>query len=156
MDPYGTHIPITALALAKTAELFPDLPILECGCGDYSTPMVWTMAQGRPRVVFSADPEWSSKYANIVDVVDVPLAGPKEWAPVNFGKGWGLVLMDSEESVVNRARHIPALLEASKVVVMHDAREDVIPDAKYYSVFRGFRPWTWIGSNEVNVEEWVP
>lgn len=154
MDPYSTHVPVTALALQKTGELFPDLPILECGCGDYSTPMVWLMANGRPRVVMSADPTWSHRYRSIVDVVDVELAAPKEWAPVDFGSGWGLCLMDSEESVVNRARHIPALLEASKVVVMHDAREDVIPEAAHFAVFRGFRPWTWIGSNVVDVEAW--
>lgn len=156
MDPYSTHIPVTALALHKTAELFPDLPILECGCGDYSTPMVWLLSEGRKRVVMSADPSWSHRYKSIVDVIDVELAAPKKWEEVDFGGDWGLALMDSEESVVNRAARIPDLLKVAKVVVMHDAREDQIPEAEYYAVFRGYRPWTWVGSNEVNVEEWFP
>lgn len=156
MDPYSTHVPVTALALHKTAELYPTLPILECGCGYYSTPMVWLLAQGRPVTVMSADPEWASKFRKIVNVIDIELEAPKQWPDVKFGSGWGLALMDSEESVVNRATRIPALLDAAKVVVMHDAREDVIPQAKYHVVFQSFRPWTWIGSNVVDVAQWFP
>lgn len=156
MDPYSTHIPVTALALAKTGELFPELPILECGCGDYSTPMVWLLSQGRKTVVLSADPTWSRRYTGITSVIDIALEEPKKWREVDFGKGWGLALMDSEESVANRIQHIPALLDAAKVVVMHDAREDMIPEAEYGAVFRGYRPWTWIGSNTVDVESWFP
>jgi len=155
VDPYSTHIPVTALALHRTAALFPDLPIMECGCGDYSSPMIKLLADDRTYVIYSADPSWASKYTNLADEIrNVPLAAPKQWQDVDFQEGWGLCLMDSEESVVNRAGRIPDLLGRSKVVVMHDAREDQIPDALYAVVFTAYRPWTWIGSNEVNVEEW--
>jgi hypothetical protein len=118
--------------------------------------MVWLLAQGRAVTVMSADAAWADKFRSIANVIDVDLAAPKQWPDVKFGSGWGLALMDSEESVVNRATRISALLEAAKVVVMHDAREDVIPQAKYSVVFRGYRPWTWIGSNEVDVNQWFP
>ena len=155
MDPYSTHLAITALALHKTATLFPDLPILECGCGDYSSPMIKLLSDGRKHVIYSADPQWSSRYSRIAEIVRVGLAEPKKWGEVDFKDGWGLALMDSEESVVNRIQHIPALLDRAKVVVMHDSREDAIPQAKHSFVFKDYRPWTWIGSNEVNVVEWV-
>ena len=154
MDPYSTHIPVTALALQKTGELFPELPILECGCGDYSTPMIWLMRGQREHVIYSADPQWSSRYRHIARIHRVMLDEPKRWAKVDIPDGWGLCLMDSHESVANRIQHIPALLDGCKVVVMHDAREDMVPEAKYGVVFRSYRPWTWIGSNEVDVEQW--
>lgn len=156
MDPYSTHFPITAVAAQKTLELFPDLPILECGCGNYSTPLLWLMAGGRKQVIYSADPEWSDHYKNLAEVITVKLDAPKKWEKVAFPEGWGLCLMDSEESVANRITHIPGLLEKSKVVIMHDCREDMVPDARYFAILQGFRPWTWIGSNSVNVEEWFP
>lgn len=155
MDPYSTHTPVTALALMKTAELFPDLPILELGCGDYSSPMCNLMAQGRGYVIYSADPVWSDRYKDIAQVRHVELSGPKQWAEVRYPGGWGVALLDSEESVVNRMKQVPALLEAAVVVVMHDAREDQIPEAKYSGLFTRFRPWTWIGSNYVDVERWT-
>lgn len=155
MDPYSTHLYFTALALNKTAQLYPNLPILECGCGDYSSPVVHALRSGRGYVIYSADPEWRSRYEGIADVRRVDLAGPKKWAMPDIPDGWGLCLMDSEESVVNRASRIPELLDKCKVVVMHDAREDVIPDAKYKALLTAYRPWTWMGSNEIDVAQWM-
>jgi len=154
VDPYSTHVPVTALALHKTAALFPGLPILECGCGDYSTPMIWMLKGGREHVIYSADPQWSSRYKDIAEIRRVGLEEPKKWAPVDIAGEWGLCLMDSEESVANRMQRIPALLENCKVVVMHDAREDMIPKAKHAAIFSVYRPWTWIGSSEVDVGAW--
>ena len=155
MEPYSTHTPFTALALMKTKELFPNLPILELGCGDYSSPMCYFLAQGRRYEIYSADPEWSSRFSDMARVNKVELAGPKQWAEVDYPRGWGLALLDSEESVVNRMKQIPALLKAAKVVVMHDAREDQIPDARFGAGFTRYRPWTWIGSDVVDVEQWL-
>lgn len=154
MDPYATHQPVTALALRMTGELFPSMPILECGCGDYSSPLIWALKGKRRHIIYSADPLWSARFEGMADVVYVPLAGPKKWNDVAWPSGWGLALMDSEESVANRIRHIPALLDAAKVVVMHDAREDMIPEARHSAAFTVYRPWTWIGSNEVDVAAW--
>jgi len=155
MDPYSTHGPITALALMKTAQLFPDLPILELGCGDYSSPMCYFLSEGREYWICSADPDWANRYADIAKIKIVELSAPKQWKRVQYPQGLGLALLDSEESVVNRMKQVPALLEAAKVVVMHDAREDCIPEADYGVLFTRYRPWTWIGSNYVDVEQWM-
>ena len=156
MDPYSTHLFYTVLALKKTGELYPDLPILECGCGDYSSPVITALKNGRPHVIYSADPSWSERYSDLAEVRDVDLIQPKQWDYPEISGGWGLCLMDSEESVVNRASHIEDLLGKAKVVVMHDAREDVIPEATYFKVLKAYRPWTWMGSNEVDITEWFP
>jgi hypothetical protein len=155
MDPYSTHLFLTALALNKTGQLFPELPIVECGCGDYSSPLIAALRNGRDYVIYSSDPEWSKRYELFADVRHVLIAEKKRWVYPDIKDGWGLCLMDSEESVVNRATHIPDLIEKCKVVVMHDAREDVIPKAKYQHMLVRYRPWTWIGSNEVDVGEWM-
>ena len=156
MDPYSTHVAVTAMALQRTGELFPKMPIMECGCGDYSTPVCWMMAKGRRLDVYSADPSWSDRYRGIANVIPVPMRGAKEWGKYDIHREYGLCLLDSEESVVNRAKQVPRLLKAAKVVVMHDSREDVIPDARFCAVFTVYRPWTWIGSNTVDVESWFP
>jgi hypothetical protein len=155
VDPYSTHLYFTVLALKKTGEIYPDLPILECGCGDYSSPVISALRGPRSHVIYSADPEWASRYEGLAEVRHVALEAPKKWAEPDIPSGWGLCLMDSEESVVNRAARIPELLDKCKVVVMHDAREDVIPKAKYSALLTVYRPWTWIGSNEVDVAGWL-
>lgn len=155
MDPYSTHLFFTVVALYRTGREYPELPILECGCGDYSSPLIAALRDGRRHVIYSADPEWSSRFSGLAEVHDVELEAPKKWKMPDIPGGWGLCLMDSEESVVNRATRIPELLEKAKVVVMHDAREDVIPEAEYTSMLRSYRPWTWIGSNVIDVSQWV-
>ena len=156
MDPYATHQYILVKALLGTANERPGMPILECGCGDYSSPLIHALRDGREYDIWSADPDWSDRFRGIADsVTTVALNGPKEWSMPGFDRDYGLCLMDSEESVVNRASRIPELLNHCSVVVMHDAREDVIPEAKYRAVFTLYRPWTWIGSNEVDITQWI-
>jgi hypothetical protein len=154
MDPYATHIPLIALALHKTQALYPDLPIMECGCGDYSSPMFSLLSQGRKYVIYSADPKWSSQFTDLAEVRDVELRAENHWRDVEFEAGWGLCFMDSEEFVVHRINHIPDLLDKCKVVVMHDARHGCIPEAKYSKLFTRYKPWTWMGSNVEDVSKW--
>lgn len=157
MDPYSTHIHVLATALMRTYELFPTLSILECGCGDYSTPMIANMARGREHVIMSSDPEWRDRYLDVANVKAVEPADKHQWGEVRFEGWWGLVFMDSEELVKYRARHIPKLLEIAEVVVMHDARDDVdayLRHARYAHMWKGAIPWTWIGSNTIDVRTW--
>ena len=155
MDPYSTHIPITALALAKTAELFPDLPIIECGCGDYSSPMIQLLKGKRSHTIYSSDAVWSKKFKDLADlIVPVSPISVHQWGEFSINKQYGLCLMDSEELVVYRAKHIPALLEKCKVVVMHDARANMCDVGKFNYIYNLYLPWTWIGSNSVDVREW--
>lgn len=153
MDPYATHLPVLVTALDYTRKLYPGLPIMECGCGDYSTPIVKALKGDRGHVILSADESWYKRYENDVDaVVHVELQGAHHWKDIRFDGNFGLCLMDSEEYVIHRVTHIPELLDSCKVVVMHDAH--ILPEAKYSYVYNKYEPHTWIGSNHVDVSEW--
>ena len=157
MDPYSTHIPVTALALCRTAELFPDMPIMECGCGDYSTPMIELLKHGREHHVYSSDPSWYDRYRDIVDeIVHIDLAQPHRWAGFSVDHEYGLCLMDSEELTVFRREHISGLLDVCRVVMMHDATMPLAGKAKYEYFYNRYSPWTWIGSHTVDVVKWFP
>lgn len=156
MDKYATHIPVTARALCVTGVLFPERPILECGCGDYSTPMIALMKGQRRHVIYSSDQGWSDRYLEIVDeTVTIEPSAEHKWGDVTFDGSWGLCIMDSEELVKHRIEHIPLLLNICSVVVMHDVRTGLIPIARYGVTYKGCgEPWTWIGSQTIRVAEW--
>lgn len=153
MDPYATHQPVLVKALVETQKLFPLKPILECGCGDYSTPLIRTLKGLRRHEIMSADPDWYEQYKDEVSaILHVEFQGVHHWADVEFKDGYGLCLMDSEEYVANRVQRIPQLLDRCDVVIMHDAH--IQPEAAYSFLYTRYFPATWIGSKHVNVESW--
>ena len=155
MDPYATHVPVTALALVRTAEIAPGLPILECGCGDYSSPMIHLLKGGREHHIYSSDPLWSDRFTDIADrIVKIEPVQPHKWGKWYVQERYGLCLMDSEELVVHRAKQIPRLLDGCLVVVMHDARASMLGTAEYEYLYNRYSPWTWIGSNSFDVRQW--
>jgi hypothetical protein len=112
------------------------------------------LSGGRDYVIYSSDEEWSSRFTEIATVRHVASQGEHHWEDVEFFPGWGLCFMDSEEYVVHRISRIPRLLECCEVVVMHDARAGLVPEAKYNRLFTRYTPWTWMGSNTVDVSAW--
>jgi len=87
-------------------------PILELGCGDYSTPVLAAIAAhlGVQFSFMSSSQEWAEKYpgGRIVD-----------WETVVFPQA-DVVFLDNEERTRDRIKHLPALAKTSRVVVMHD------------------------------------
>jgi hypothetical protein len=155
MDAYATHIPVTALAIAKTGLLFPNLPILECGCGDYSSPMIELLKGERKHHILSSDPEWAMRYKNVADLITmVEAIEPHRWGEYAIECEYGLCLLDSEELVMYRMMQIPRLLKACRVIVMHDARSVMASLAKFTHLYTRYMPNTWIGSDSVDVAEW--
>ena len=155
MDPYSTHIPVTALALHMTGKLFPGLPILECGCGDYSTPMIELLKGGRRHDILSCDPTWSDMYQDVADkIIPVQPIAPHRWGEYSLDDEYGLCLLDSEELTVYRRGQVPRLLESCRVVVMHDASAPLMQLAEFSYMYNRYAPWTWVGSNHVDVRQW--
>ena len=70
--------------------------------------------------------------------------------PPKNGQKWGMVFLDSEESVTNRAKRLPALAEVTDVVVMHDAQialhltqwDDLSAKYSKTDVYNKYTPWT--------------
>jgi len=110
MHPYSTHLE----ALIKTAvETTGD--ILELGCGDYSTLQLVAICKAQ-----ASNREWASRYGDLVEIVDWHGWKPPVNPDSTDGK-WGMVFLDSEESVADRIKRLPALAEVTDTVVMHDA-----------------------------------
>lgn len=142
MDPYSTHL----AALVDTA-MNSKGPILELGCGHYSTPVLASIAAAQERrfLVQASNEEWASQFK---DEVDLELVDWSVWAPPE-GR-WGMVFLDSEEAVRDRIKRLPVLAKISDVVVMHDANvaiknpewKSLITDYARVEIYHRHVPWT--------------
>jgi hypothetical protein len=142
MDPYSTHL----AALVDTA-MNSTGPILELGCGHYSTPVLASIcaAQERRFLVQASNEEWASQF---MSEVDVELVNWADWTPPE-GR-WGMVFLDSEEAVKDRIKRLPTLAKIADVVVMHDANvaiknpewKQMITEYAAVSVYHRHVPWT--------------
>lgn len=131
MDAYATHLRMLVRAALRRSG-----PILELGCGDYSTPVLAEFARDRREklTVLSADPEWSARYRAIADVRPVAawesFESPSAWPRPDGAAGrWGLVLLDNEQLTRDRVRLLPALAIVARIVVVHDVDKMVDLDA---------------------------
>ena len=141
MDAYSTHIE----ALVNAA-LYTEGDILELGCGDYSTPVLSSIAKrlGVKLFVKSSSPDWANKYTSLADVEIVDW---ETWKPV--GK-YGLVFLDNEQYTSERIKLLPMLAKVSKVIVMHDADaamtapdyEDLTSHFKFSTLYSIHKPYT--------------
>ena len=127
-------------------------PILEMGCGDYSTPILAMLASVMDRqfLVQASNEEWASRF---MEEVDLQLVDWTVWEPPKSSQEdgrWGLVFLDSEEAVRDRIKRLPALSAICDVVVMHDANvarknpdwNDCIRDYKEVRFYHRHVPWT--------------
>ena len=146
MDPYATHLPLLSLAVARCTEYWPELPILELGCGDYSTPVI-TAIHGRPHEVWTASRDWAAKYRYPrITLVD-------NWSEMMFSHGaWSLVFVDNEEHSRNRATRVRMALPYAQIVMTHDAH---VPIEARYSFIDDRSPPTGIWSNAYNFLPWL-
>lgn len=114
MDPYATHLaPLVGAALKARG------PIVELGCGDYSTPILAQIAAHLcvPFMVLSSDPVWSAKFKAICPVHYVD-----DWSRAAFPAA-DLVMLDNEQKTRDRIRLLPLLAKSSRVVVVHDLEQ---------------------------------
>ena len=144
MDPYATHLEVLIGTAADTKG-----PILELGCGNYSTLPLAALcaAQGRQFKAQASNAEWAAQFGELVEIVDWATWEP----PVPEGGGkWGMVFLDSEEAVRDRIKRLPILADITDRVVMHDANvaygnpefRSLIEKYKQVLMFRRYVPWT--------------
>ena len=90
-------------------------PILELGCGDYSTPALLSIAkaQGRKYLGQCSNDGWARQFENVEFVKWDTWEPPKE--------KWGMVFIDSDEPTWIRVKRIPQFKDLTDVIVLHDA-----------------------------------
>ncbi len=138
MDPYATHVPVLAWALQETRH--SELPILELGCGDYSTPMLAHSARVH---VCSTDPEWSGRYLQWPNVIVHKL---HTWDEFFINQRYRMAFLDNEQHVKDRVKMLDMLLDYADIVVMHDWRSNLTPPPTAKSgIYTALEPYTWWG-----------
>lgn len=168
----GSHVPILAAAIARTTG-----PILECGTGDWSTPLIHALANGK-RGIYSVDTsqEWLDKFtptymSGLHRFALLPHIGDHHQT-IRAWTVFGLSLHEHRDGVCfldqspgeARVPMAKAIKGKFKFIVAHDTDADIPPGGgnygwkeldgyfKYQFTFKDLRPWTTVYSDE---EEFV-
>jgi len=166
-DIYGTHLPALMAAVAST-----EGPILECGAGDYSTPILHEIANqsGRFLVTLETDAKWLSKFQDLSgDLHKIILV--KNWTDERIiDKEWSVALIDHAPGE-RRIEEIRRLADLATFIVVHDTETDYATGAnygyepvfsrfKFRTDYRRYRPYTTVVSNfrklGLNDRQWKP
>ena len=148
---YSTHIEALAWAASRTTG-----PILEWGCGYYSTPLLHGIAeaQGRKLYTMEAQEGW----------LELFLPWKNEWHHLNrlmpAGQIPGLVFVDDESW--SRPIRIQEAHDAQMVVV-HDTEpesavnypgmEEAMAEYRYRKDYKKFQQWTTVLSDHIDLGE---
>jgi hypothetical protein len=163
MDLVATHQRLLIAAALRTVG-----PILELGCGAYSTPLLHEIARAQSRLCVTADnnPDWLSQWKRLQnthhEIWEVGWWGDfyRLAAGGHFATRWGLVFVDHGQPI-EREYAVRALIDAADVFVLHDTEEGF---AYGYSrtlplfSYRWEDAWqlakTTVASNRIDVREW--
>lgn len=150
---FGTHQPLLLHALEITRG-----PVLEIGCGYYSTPMLHHLcrAQRRNLVTLDSQKEWMQRFLclecgvptlhafhyvpDFMEQLLTPWWADKSW-------GWSVALIDNHPEA-SRKHLIEKLKDRAEVLVIHDTEEagyeleTVLPSFKYRFDYKELFPWT--------------
>lgn len=150
MDPAATHLPYLLLAVLKFGG-----PVLEVGCGMFSTPMLRTLLQNDVGITsLEKDPFWVKvMHDRGIEVKHEP----------NMEKGvnrlrehpWKIVFVDCHQE--DRIPAIEAFLNHGCVIVVHDTEASYfgpfLPTVKYVRTFNELCPHTSWLSNVTDVHK---
>lgn len=164
--PYSTHLQVTVACAVRTGQLWPGSKILELGCGDYSTPVLASIAhaQDRPLTIVSSDPIWAARFEYLESsLIELKIIDSSNWPRFSFEETYGMVLVDNEQTVQQRMGLVRRLASRAKVVVLHDANAVERDSGSWHPtkrlfrhlyVHRRLRPYTAIMSNYVEPKLW--
>jgi len=143
---WGSHVPILVSVVNQTIG-----PILELGCGIYSTPLLHQMCLFTKRRLVSCESDLSwgddslkykTKWHRIL-LVD-------NWDSCEvFDKNWDVVLVDHNPPH-RRMADIEKLKNKAQFIVIHDTEKvshSILDNFKYRCDYRQLKPWTTVVSN---------
>lgn len=149
MDGWGTHFPILAACVSRTIG-----PILELGCGDYSTFMLHLLCSGKRRLVsVESNKEWIEKYTDLKSKNhEFHLVQSYDDLKLIDEVLWDVVLID-HAPVERRIIDIQRLKDRAVFMVVHDTEspaycyERVLPSFRFRFDYKRLNPWTTVVSN---------
>ncbi len=153
INPGGTHFPILAAALERSGTL----PVVECGIGDYSTPMLHLLCKrlGRPLASLESHAEWLEEFKKLYArdpwhfFIHVP-----DWAELEIDDTieYGVAFIDLAPGEL-RPVVAKKFANNAKYIVCHDTEAYGDGWAKiegvfrYATVWREYPTWTTVYSN---------
>jgi hypothetical protein len=167
-DPtYGTHMAPLLTVVART-----NGPILEMGCGDYSTPLLHALCAPTQRFLLSTDTDkrWLSLFLDLrtqwhqFDYIPVyeddwsRNPKPELWDRIGTDRHWSVIFIDhrpGERRVVDIVR----LRNYTDIFVVHDSQQPtygydrVLATFKYRYVYERYATQTTIVSDTIDVRQ---
>jgi hypothetical protein len=158
MHPGATHIALLAATVARSTG-----PVIELGCGYFSTPMLHHLCKGRHLVSIDHDPAWVDQFRDLENA-DHTLLCVKDWSEVTGNKlsfdlrcEWAVAFVDCAPAEA-RVPLIEQFSKIAKQIVIHDTEhslygyEKIWPLFKYRYDDKRLGPWTSVVSNTVEFE----
>lgn len=152
MAQYATHLPLLVACVAHTSG-----PVLELGCGAYSTPVLHAMCVGRRLISLENDPGWYARFQHlqsgehIVNLIEAP------WGEVGLRGPYDVALVDHSPPI-QRVKDIVRLRDCTRLLVVHDTEnrcynyEPVLTTFRYRVEWQGYMPWTSVVSDQDDLE----
>lgn len=162
---YGTH-----MAPLLTAVMNTKGPVLEMGCGDFSTPLLHAICKSQNRYLLSTDTskEWLSLFldlnSNNHEFIYVPVyeddleLNPKhdKWDKIG-NQEWGVVFIDHRPAS-RRKVDVARFASSAQIIVAHDTEfhgyeyESIFGTFKYRYDYKRYDRYTTLVSNFIDVE----
>jgi hypothetical protein len=153
-DPWSIHVPALAATVAATTG-----PVLELGCGLYSTPLLHLLCADRLLVSVEQDPGWASRFEDLRVPGRHELVLTRSWEDLAWLErvAWDVVFVDhapARRRVVDLAR----LRSAARFLVVHDTEADeqygwepLLSSFAHRADDRRARPWTTVVSDSTPI-----
>jgi hypothetical protein len=112
---WGSHLPALMACVAVG-----DGPVLEIGCGHFSTPCLHAIcsALGHPLVTLEMDDGWRSKFDDYESAGHRVLKQTDEVVRKFAEQKWGVVLIDDQAD--NRLEWVGVFFNSARYVLFHD------------------------------------
>ncbi len=136
IEPYASHLPVLATCLCHTSG-----PIIELGCGFYSTPLLSLAAMyGRQVDTYETNSQWLDQIADLLPARPRShrLIAIDSYDGIPLPNKWELALIDHEPGN-RRAADIERLSGCCDIFVAHDTELRVRQLYNYEPVFRRFK-----------------
>ena len=145
MDSYGTHIGLLTCAAMHTTG-----PILEIGCGDYSTPILHGICSKSNRKLVSVETklDWFKKFKRFETSWHNVRFAKEEHETHKLQKRWGLVFIDGPDPT--RSSFVKLVAKISDVVLIHDTDLGYRHNLRLYEFIHDekvYNRWTTLASN---------
>jgi len=153
----ATHWPVLMRVIEASSG-----PILECGTGKFSSPILRTMAYLQQRHVeaYDSDPDWYAKAKELENgYYRVHLIKSEDWPNLPIDQRYGLVFVDQAPTYYRRVT-LRRFANNADYLVVHDSEigaqrkfhlERTLQTFRYRFDYAGLRPHTSVVSNVIDV-----